>query len=38
MTGKIIDLAYSDASDLYHQPKPTWVAAALIEWQKNSTP
>jgi len=33
MTGRILDLSYSDASDLYRQPKPTWVAAALIEWQ-----
>jgi len=33
MQGKILDLTYSDASDLYHQPKPTWVAAALMEWQ-----
>jgi hypothetical protein len=33
MHGRILDLTYSDASDLYHQPKPTWVAAALMEWQ-----
>jgi hypothetical protein len=33
MAGRILDLTYSDASDLYHQPKPTWVAAALMEWQ-----
>ena len=33
MHGRILDLTYSDAADLYHQPKPTWVAAALIEWQ-----
>jgi hypothetical protein len=33
MQGRILDLTYSDASDLYHQPKPTWVAAALVEWQ-----
>jgi hypothetical protein len=33
MRGRILDLTYSDASDLYHQPKPTWVAAALMEWQ-----
>jgi hypothetical protein len=33
MRGQILDLTYSDASDLYHQPKPTWVAAALIDWQ-----
>lgn len=33
MTGAVIDLTYSDASELYNQPKPTWVAAALMEWQ-----
>jgi hypothetical protein len=33
MHGRIVDMAYSDAADLYHQPKPTWVAAALMEWQ-----
>jgi hypothetical protein len=31
--GRILDLTYSDASDLYCQPKPTWVAATLVEWQ-----
>jgi len=34
MTGRIVDLTYSDASELYHQPEPTWVAAALMEWKK----
>lgn len=33
MQGRILDLTYSDASELYRQPQPTWVAAALIEWQ-----
>jgi hypothetical protein len=33
MRGRILDLTYSDAFDLYRQPKPTWVAAALMEWQ-----
>jgi hypothetical protein len=32
MKGRIVDLTYSDASDLYKQPKPTWVAAPLVEW------
>jgi hypothetical protein len=36
MQGRILDLTYSDASELYRQPKPTWVAAALIEWQAHS--
>lgn len=32
MQGKIQDLTYSDATELYRQPAPTWVAAALIAW------
>jgi len=31
MHGRILDLTYTDTSELYRQPKPTWVAAALIE-------
>ncbi len=33
MTGRILDLGYSDATELYKQPPPTWVATALIEWR-----
>ncbi len=33
MTGNVLDLSYTDSSALYDQPKPTWVAGALIEWQ-----
>jgi hypothetical protein len=33
MHGRILDLTYTDTSELYRQPKPTWVAAALIEWR-----
>ncbi len=33
MTGQILDLAVTDATDLYQSPPPTWVAGALIEWQ-----
>ena len=33
MQGRILDLTYSDASELYHQPAPSWVAAPLVEWQ-----
>ena len=33
MTGQILDLTYTDASELYGAPPPTWVAAALFEWQ-----
>ncbi len=32
MRGRIVDLTYSDASELYGQPKPTWVATALFAW------
>ncbi len=33
MTGEVLDLSYTDSSELYGQPKPTWVAGALIEWK-----
>ena len=33
MQGQVLDITHTDASDLYHQPKPTWVAAALMEWE-----
>ncbi len=32
LKGRIVDLAYSDATELYQQPPPTWVAAPLVEW------
>ena len=32
MNGQILDLTYTDASELYHQPAPTWVSGALFEW------
>jgi hypothetical protein len=31
--GRILDLTCSDSSELYRQPRPTWVAGALVEWQ-----
>jgi hypothetical protein len=31
--GRILDLAYSDTADLYGQPRPTWVAGALVAWE-----
>lgn len=31
--GRIVDLAYSDSSELYRQPRPTWVAGALTAWE-----
>ncbi len=34
MSGRIVDLTYSEADEIYHAEKPTWVAAALIEWNK----
>ena len=33
MKGEVLDISYTDASELYDQPKPTWVAGALIEWK-----
>ncbi len=33
MSGAVLDLSYTDSSELYDQPKPTWVAGALIEWR-----
>ena len=33
MKGRIVDLTYSEADELYRAPKPTWVATALIDWQ-----
>lgn len=33
MRGRILDLTWSDAASLYHQPAPTWVAAALVGWE-----
>ncbi len=32
MKGHIVDMTYSDATELYKQPAPTWVAAPLVEW------
>jgi hypothetical protein len=32
MRGEILDLVYTDASELYNAPPPTWVAGALINW------
>jgi hypothetical protein len=32
MAGRILDLAYTEAAELYSAPPPTWVAAALMEW------
>jgi hypothetical protein len=32
MRGRVVDLTYSDAMELYHAVPPTWVAAALMEW------
>ena len=33
MRGELLDISVTDASALYDQPRPTWVAGALIEWQ-----
>ncbi len=36
MRGQVLDMSYTDSAELYDQPKPTWVAGALIEWQPAS--
>lgn len=33
LRGRILDLAVTDASELYDSAPPTWVAGALIDWQ-----
>jgi hypothetical protein len=34
LRGTILDLTYTDVSELYEAPPPTWVAAPLVEWQR----
>jgi hypothetical protein len=34
LEGHLLDLSWSDMTELYHSPPPTWVAAALIELKK----
>ena len=36
LSGSILDLAYTDAAELYEAPDPTWVAAPLVEWRTPS--
>lgn len=36
MTGEVLDISYTDSTELYNQPPPTWVAGALIEWKLKS--
>lgn len=31
--GTILDMAFTDAAELYEAPGPTWVAAPLVEWR-----
>jgi hypothetical protein len=33
LRGEILDMAYTDAAELYESPPPTWVAAPLVGWQ-----
>lgn len=33
LRGTILDLAFTDAAELYDAPDPTWVAAPLVEWK-----
>lgn len=34
LSGRILDMTYTDATQLYNSPPPTWVAGALVEWTK----
>jgi hypothetical protein len=34
LSGQILDLTYTDASELYEAPRPTWVAAPLVAWHR----
>jgi hypothetical protein len=34
LTGRIVDLTYSDATELYQTPPPTWVATALLAYDR----
>jgi hypothetical protein len=34
LEGRILDITYTDTTEMYHAPAPTWVAAALIEQKK----
>lgn len=34
LEGRILDLTYSDTTEMYKAPPPTWVAGALIELKK----
>jgi len=33
MKGRVVDMAFTDATELYRAPPPTWVAAPLVEWR-----
>ena len=35
MSGRVLDITFTDSSTLYNQPPPTWVAAALMAWTPN---
>lgn len=35
ISGEILDLSVTDATDLYSSEPPTWVAGALIEWKSD---
>jgi hypothetical protein len=34
LRGSILELAYTDAAELYEADDPTWVAAPLVEWRR----
>lgn len=38
LRGQVLDITFTDSSELYRQPAPTWVAAALMSWMPDSGP
>lgn len=36
LRGRLVDIGYSDATDLYDAPAPTWAAGGFIEFTKGS--
>lgn len=35
MRGRVVDIAWSDSTELYDQPPPTWAAGGFIVWEKD---
>jgi len=33
LRGRVVDMSYTDAAELYKAPRPTWVAGPLVAWE-----